>query len=121
MKISDERIISALLQSRTIKEASELANVSESTVYRRMNDLDFRNRLNESRTVMIEYAMTRLQAELAKAIDVIIEIMNSPENPPQVRLNASDSIIRNCLKITEQCNIIERVERLEIVYDESIQ
>ena len=118
MKISDERIISALLQSRTIKEASELSNVSESTLYRRLQDLDFRNRLNASRTVLIDYAQTRLQAEISRAIEVIIEIMNNPENPPQVRLNASDSIIRNCLKITEQCNIIERIERLEGIYDE---
>lgn len=118
MKISDERIISALLQARTIKEASELASVSESTFYRRLQDLDFRNRLNESRTALIDFATTKLQAELSRAIDVIIDLMNNPENPPQVRLNASDSIIRNCLKITEQCNIIERVERLEAIYSE---
>lgn len=118
MKISDERIITALLQSRTMKEASELINVSESTIYRRLNDLDFRDRLNESRTALIETATTKLQAELSGAIDVIIEIMNDSENPPQIRLNASDSIIRHCLKITEQCNIIERVERLEEIYND---
>lgn len=118
MKISDERIISALIQSRTIKQASELAGISESTIYRRLQDLDFRNRLNASRTVLIDYATTRLQSELAGAIDVIIEIMKAPDNPPQVRLNAGDSIIRNCLKITEQCNIIDRVERLEAVFNE---
>ena len=118
MKISDERIITALLQSRTMKEASELLNISESTIYRRLNDLDFRDRLNESRTALIETATTKLQAELSGAIDVIIEIMNDSENPPQIRLNASDSIIRHCLKITEQCNIIERVERLEEIYND---
>ena len=121
MKISDERIISALLQSRTIKEASELSNVSESTLYRRLQDLDFRNRLNASRTVLIDYAQTRLQAEISRAIEVIIEIMNNPENPPQIRLNASDSIIRNCLKVTELCNVIERIERLEVIYSEGNQ
>lgn len=105
------------MQSRTLKQAAELADVSESTIYRRLQEPGFRDRLNASRSVLINYATTRLQAEISGAIDVIIDIMNNPENPPQVRLNASDSIIRNCLKITEQCNIIERVERLEAIYE----
>ena len=39
--------------------------------------------------------------------------MNDSENSPQVRLNAADALIRNNLKLTEQTDILRRLEALE--------
>ena len=40
-------------------------------------------------------------------------ICTDPEAAPQVRLNAADAIIRNSLKLTEQTDILNRLQKLE--------
>ena len=39
--------------------------------------------------------------------------MEDTDTAPQVRLNASALILQNCLKYTEQADIISRIEELE--------
>ena len=58
-------------------------------------------------------ACNSLQATLTKAVDTIRGIMEAPDTAPQVRLNASALILQNCLKYTEQADIISRIEELE--------
>ena len=40
-------------------------------------------------------------------------IATDPANSAQVRLNASEAIIRTSLKLTEQVDILQRIEKLE--------
>lgn len=41
------------------------------------------------------------------------EICSDTETAPQTRLNAADAIIRNTLKMTEQADILARLDELE--------
>jgi hypothetical protein len=50
---------------------------------------------------------------LTKAVDTIRGIMEDTDSAPQVRLNASALISQNCLKYTEQIDILSRIEELE--------
>ena len=50
---------------------------------------------------------------LSGAIETMASICNDLEVAPQTRLNAAESIIRNSLKLTEQADILRRLDEVE--------
>ena len=112
-KDNDDRIILALLSAPTVREAAAAAGVSERTVYARLKEPAFNQRLAEARREMWRGHAVALQAKLGGAIETIAEIMESENAPSQVRLNAAESIVRNAMKISEQADFAERLEAIE--------
>lgn len=115
-KIEDEKIISVLLTSDTRKDACKVLGIKTSTLYARMSNDEFRRKYQEAKDQLLEAVVDRLQAEMIEAVNVIAEIMKDKNNAPQVRLNASDALIRHGIKMTDQREILERIETLEAVY-----
>lgn len=113
MKAKDEQILTALLSCGNIKDASMAAGVSHTTVYKRLSDKDFKAEYDRRRTMALNEACNTLQATLTKAVDTIREIMENTDTAPQIRLNASALLLQNCLKYTEQVNILSRLDELE--------
>ena len=113
LKPKDEQILSALLSCGNTRDASIAAGVSHTTVYKRLSDKDFKAEYDRRRTMALEEACNALQAALTKAVDTIREIMENSDNAPQIRLNASALLLQNCLKYTEQVNILSRLDELE--------
>ncbi len=50
---------------------------------------------------------------MTEAVAVVAGIMGENANAPQVRLNAAEAIIRNGMKLTEQTDILSRLDALE--------
>ena len=50
---------------------------------------------------------------MGAAVDATREIMDNSDNAPQVRLNAADAILRHGLRLTEQMDILDRLDELE--------
>ena len=113
LKPKDEHILSALLSCGSIAEAEKISGVSRTTIYNRLADETFKSEYDRRRTLVLNEACNSLQATLTKAVDTIREIMEDTETAPQGRLNASALILQNCLKDTEQAEIISRIEKLE--------
>ena len=113
LKAKDENILSALLSCGSIAEASKISGVSRPVIYKRLADETFRAEYDKRRSLILNEACNSLQATLTKAVDTIRDIMEDTETAPQVRLNASALILQNCLKYTEQADIISRIEELE--------
>lgn len=118
-KDNDDRIILALLSAPTVREAAAAAGVSERTVYARLKEPAFNQKLAEARREMWRGHAVALQGQLGKAISTISRIMCDTDAPPQVRLNASAEIIRSSMKMTELVDVVERVNALEKVVEES--
>lgn len=116
---NDDKIISGLLSCTTIREAAKSAGVSERTVYSRLKDPEFNRKLAEERRRLWKGYATSLQGKLGRAIQTIAEIMDNEETPPQVRLNASAEIIRSGMRITELVDVVERVDALEKIVEDS--
>lgn len=112
-KVEDEKIISVLLASSTRKEASKKLGITLNTLYARMNAPEFQVKYQKARDELIYQVIDRLQTTMLEAVEVIKEIMCNQNAPPQIRLNASDALIRHGIRLTEQREIIERIERLE--------
>lgn len=116
---NNEHIIAALLSTTTITEAAEIAGVSAKTIHARLKDQNFKNELDKARRELWKGYAASLQGRLGRAIQTISEIMDNEEAPPQVRLNASAEIIRSGMRITELVDVVERVDALEKIVEES--
>lgn len=54
-----------------------------------------------------------LQASMGKAIKELVAVIDDEDTSPQVRLNAIDMLLRHSYRLTEQVEIMERLEKLE--------
>lgn len=117
-KVSDEHILSALVTAPTIREAATICGCSESTIYARLRDDDFKKKYNAERRKLLERNATALQNQIETAVQTMAEVMKNKEVAPQVRLNAADAVIRNGLKLTELVDVTKRVDELESIVSE---
>ena len=109
----DEALIAALLSNPTVRAAAKAVGRSETQVYARLRDPDFKSRYDSARHELLERSTAALQGHLSEAVETMAAIMRDREAPQQTRLNAAEAIMRNSLKLTEQTDIIERLDRLE--------
>ena len=110
---NDEKIISALLECSTIREAAECAGVSERTVYSRLGTPEFAERLAVERRKLFKANFAALQGQIGRSIKTMVEIRDDKKTLPQVRLNASVELIRNGLKMAEVVDVVERMDAIE--------
>ena len=113
LKPKDEHILTALLSCGSIAEAEKISGVSRTTIYNRLADETFKAEYDRRRSLVLNEACTTLQATLTEAVTTIREIMTDKENAPQIRLNACGLILQNCLKYTEQIQILTQIEEIQ--------
>mgnify|MGYP003453592544 CR=1 FL=1 len=110
---NDEIILAALLSAPTVRAASEACGVSESQIYARLRNDAFKKKYDQARKELLEQNTAALQGHLGVAIETLAEIVQDGKASQQTRLNAAEAIIRNSLKLTEQTDIIARLDALE--------
>lgn len=106
--VSDEEIVSALLSSGTVKEASVVAGLPVRTMYDRMSTRDFQIMYREARAEIIRSAVYNLTAHITEAVDTIAEIMADPTNNPAVRMQAAQTLLSNAERFTARLTAEER-------------
>lgn len=111
--ISNEKIIAALMQHGTIKEAARTAGTTPRAIYDRMKDKDFRAEYLEAKNEIIRAALISLNANLSDAIKAVADIMRDPNTNPAVRLQAAQTIINNAGKFADRLTTGETNSREE--------
>lgn len=109
----DELIISALISTSSLRAASAACGICETQIRKRLNDDEFKNRYDRERRELLRQNATALQGYMSQAISTIAGVMSSKTASEQTKLNAAEAIIRNSLKLTEQTEILERLDKLE--------
>lgn len=109
----EEHIINALLTHPTIRQAAEALQMPESTVYNYLRKPGFKTKYNQAKGDLLLQGTTHLQALITRATKTVTDIMDNPENPAQTRLAACRTILEYALKLTEQADIMPRLEALE--------
>ena len=113
-----EAAIAALLSQPTLKAASQTASVSETTLWRWLQDDSFRAAYMLARRESVKHAITRLQATTSDAVDTLTEIMKSSDAPYPARVTAARAVIDYALKATELEDLAERVDQLETLFEQ---
>ncbi len=107
-----EKALNALLNSASITDASKQSGLSERTLYRFLEDVEFKTEYNAARRRIFEQNIFRLQSLHAGAVDTLERNLHC-ENP-SVEVRAAQIVIESNRKDFETFDILERLEQLEI-------
>lgn len=113
MTPNKEKLLAALLTSRSKKEAAAAAGIAERTMRAYFEDPEFCQRYREAFAGVIEDATRQAQALLMPALSTLQTVMEDEEIPAQARITAAKSIIDYSLKLTEQADVLEQLRELE--------
>lgn len=109
----DELILAALLSNSTVRAAAAACDVSETQIYSRLRNKEFREKYDRARRDLLDQSTAYIQGLVSEAIKKMYDVMNDKNAAPQVQLNAAESIIRTCLKLTEQQDILQQIQELQ--------
>jgi len=100
--ISDEQIIAALLNYKTIKEAAAAVGLSERAIYDRMNAGSFKTLYLNAKADIMRSAVISLNENITAAVQTIADVMNDKNNNPAIRLQAAQTLLNNAAKFTQR-------------------
>jgi len=112
-RLTDEAIISGLIEAGSIKAAADRLGYNVKTLYERMKKPGFKELYAQAKAELLKTATAKLQGNLAGAIDTLAAIMRDEETAKQTRANCAVAILQYAAKFTETTDIIERLEALE--------
>ncbi len=107
------RFALAVLEAKSVRQACELADVSEATGYRYLQDPAVRARLAEYTDALLAQAAAGLLSDLVDARATLREIMNDREAGDSARVSAARAVLDASLRLFELVSLSERVARLE--------
>lgn len=113
MRVTDNQLISALLSSATIKQASDEVGLSEQAVYSRLRKVDFRTKLQNARTTQFQVISSKLEDANFKALNTLVSVLDDSEVSAGIKVRASQTLLDLSLKNREQIDVISRIENLE--------
>ena len=109
---ADEALLLALACGATVESAARSASVSETTAYRRLQEPQFKQRLQQMRADMVQRTAGALTAASQEAVRTLLALQKEPL-PPGVRLGAAKAVLEFGLKLREMAEIEERLSELE--------
>jgi hypothetical protein len=108
-----EKAIIALLNEPTTKEAAMAAGVSEVTLWRWLQNPEFRASYMEVRRVAVQRAIARTQVATSEAVETLREVMNDKSAKGSERISAAKAILDYAMKGIELEDHEHRLEELE--------
>ncbi len=112
-KRSYEQAALALLEYPTVAEAARAVEVSETTLYRWMNETEFKEVYRTARREVVRQAVARLQRACRMAVDTLQDVMECGDSPASARVTAARTVLEMAFKAVELEDIDERVTALE--------
>jgi hypothetical protein len=109
---ADHKLLLALACGATVENAARQCGVSESTVYRRLDDPDFRRQLQALRADMVQRAAALLTAAAVEAVKTLV-VLQGAATPPAVRLGAARAVLEIGTKLREVAELEQRLAALE--------
>lgn len=95
----------------SLAEGARRANIGRATVYRWMEDDDFRADLSRLRAEMADLAQTEMQGQMLKASAVIDQALDGNASPVQLR--AALGAANLALKVRYGLNLERRLTRID--------
>jgi hypothetical protein len=109
---SDTTLLLALACGATVENAARQVGLSESTVYRRLANPEFRTQLQAIRDEMVRRSAGMLTAASTEAIKTLLSLQ-STSTPPAVRLGAARAVLEIGMNVRAVSDLTERLSALE--------
>lgn len=110
-----DKVIIALLRSRSVKEAASVSGVSASTIYRLLAKPEFTKEYKDARRKVMESLCGKLNMASHQALEVLLEILNDPNSRDHAKVNAAAKILEFSFKSYEVHELSEVTERIEML------
>ena len=111
-KKAEDALLLSLACGASVDAAARQCGLCERTVYRRLEDPEFSQRLKQLRADMIQRTAGALTAAATEAVRTLLELQKVAA-PPAVRLGAARSVLEIGIKMREAADLEERLSALE--------
>jgi hypothetical protein len=112
----DEVLLLALACGASVEAAAAKAGVSPATVYRRKQEPQFLQRLQQLKADMVQRTAGMLTAAGGESVKTLIELQK-PSIPPATRLGAARTTLELGMKVREANELEQRIAALEAARD----
>lgn len=85
------------MSNGTVKATSEQLGISKQQIYGRFNDFSFAKQYKFAKSEIVRETVKKINLNISKAIGTIFEIMTDRKNSAAIRLQASQTILKNAL------------------------
>ena len=114
-----EKLLIALIETSSIREASKKSGIGEATIYRYLQDKDFLAEYRNARRQTVESAIAQMQNAASDAVERLKELQYC-ENPA-VAARCAQIIFENSIKGMETTDILLRLETLENEHQKQVE
>jgi hypothetical protein len=111
-KNADQLLLMALACGATVEAAARSAGVSQATVYRRLLELAFCRKLEQTKADMVQRTSGALTAAGSEAVRALLELLRGAK-AEAVRLGAARSVLELGMKVREREDLEKRLTALE--------
>ena len=108
-----EKVIAALLTSRTQGEAAETLGVSVRSLQRWQRHEGFQKEFARAKQTMLAQTLAKLQADSAGAAHVLAELARDNDSPPAVRASSAARLLELTFRGVEFSELDARLRKLE--------
>lgn len=109
---SQQQALELLATGNTVSSIAKAVNVTERTIYNWLSDAGFKAAWEELLATLWESTKVGLKALGGRAIQVLIDIMDSPDATNKEKLIASQTVLMNLHKVVTDDELRKRVEVL---------
>jgi len=106
-----EKSLIALLETTSVRQAAEKCGLSERTLFKFLEDADFKAEYRNARRQTVESAIAKIQNAASEAVERLRDLMHC-ENPV-VEARCAQIIYENSVKGMEMLDLAERLEEVE--------
>ncbi len=114
-----EKVLIALIETSSIREAAKVSGICEATIYNYLRDSEFKTAYRDARRQTVESAIAQMQNAASEAVERLKELQYC-ENPA-VAARCAQIIFENSVKGLETTDILERLETLENEHSKQIK
>jgi hypothetical protein len=108
----DSTLALALASGVSIADAAAQADVGRTTVYRKLENPNFRRLVAEYRDRLIATALGRIADNLTRGADVLAQMLDSPE--PHIRIRAARALFSLGIKLRDSVDLTMRMREVEL-------
>lgn len=108
-----EPAIIALLTEPTLKEAAKKVGISEATLWRWMQEPEFKEAFRDAKKQSVSQAVSQLQQSSGEAVQTLRDVMGDGAAPHSSKVSAAKTILDMALKAVETEELEARIEELE--------
>lgn len=113
MHSKEQKFLYALLESETIRDACEKANISVTTGNRYRKQPEFQRAYTEAKRELIESADNQLRGLAVQAVKTLKNVLSSKKSSTTEKIRAAKIVLDSSFHIQEVDDIVKRLDKLE--------